>query len=225
MSRDASSEKPAVARLRRRPGELRPDIVQGATRLFLERGYDGTSMRDIAAAAGTTQAMLYRHFPTKAALFRETVVEPFHRFVEEFVSEMRTRSSADLPSRELMIRFTQAILDLSTENRRLLLALVSALAFSPDALDGPRDGAPSALADLISELQREYDDRGWDLTTIPVAVRASVAMILGVSLFGEWLFPAGETDPSRPERAALVVKLADFQLASFSVHESEAGAP
>lgn len=38
-------------------------------RLFLEHGYEGTSMDAIAAAAGTTKASLYARFPSKEAVF------------------------------------------------------------------------------------------------------------------------------------------------------------
>lgn len=44
-------------------------IRRCALELFLERGFDRTSMDAIAAAAGTTKASLYARFPSKAALF------------------------------------------------------------------------------------------------------------------------------------------------------------
>lgn len=41
--------------------------------LFLEHGFDGTSMDAIAAAAGTTKASLYARFPGKEAVFRSVL--------------------------------------------------------------------------------------------------------------------------------------------------------
>ncbi|MEV0810436.1 TetR/AcrR family transcriptional regulator [Micromonospora sp. NPDC050200] len=43
----------------------RDRIVLAASQLFAEHGYHGTSMRDIAAAAGIRPASLYNHFPGK----------------------------------------------------------------------------------------------------------------------------------------------------------------
>jgi AcrR family transcriptional regulator len=45
------------------------DIRDAALALFLERGYDGTTMEAIAHAAGTTKASLYARFDSKEAVF------------------------------------------------------------------------------------------------------------------------------------------------------------
>ncbi|MBM9620069.1 TetR/AcrR family transcriptional regulator [Streptomyces zhihengii] len=50
-------------------GEKRAAILAAATRLFLESGYDRTSLARIAEAAGVSKATLFKQFPTKAVLF------------------------------------------------------------------------------------------------------------------------------------------------------------
>ena len=45
------------------------DILDAAEQLFARRGFDGTSMRAIAQAAGVAQALLHYHFRTKEGLF------------------------------------------------------------------------------------------------------------------------------------------------------------
>jgi AcrR family transcriptional regulator len=42
-------------------------LADSALRLFAERGYDDTTIDDIAAAAGVTQRTFFHHFPSKAA--------------------------------------------------------------------------------------------------------------------------------------------------------------
>lgn len=49
--------------------EKRGAILRAATDLFLELGYDGTSLAKVAATAGVSTATLFKRFPTKAALF------------------------------------------------------------------------------------------------------------------------------------------------------------
>lgn len=51
----------------------RRDIVSAASRLFLERGYAGTTMAAIAAEAGVVVETVYRAFDGKMALFRAVV--------------------------------------------------------------------------------------------------------------------------------------------------------
>jgi AcrR family transcriptional regulator len=58
-----------MVRKRLSSDERRATIVEAAGRLFGERGYDATRLDDIAAAAGVTKPILYRHFDTKRALY------------------------------------------------------------------------------------------------------------------------------------------------------------
>jgi AcrR family transcriptional regulator len=57
------------ARRRLAPEDRRRLIVEAAGRLFGERGYDGTRLDAVAAAAGVTKPVLYRHFADKTALY------------------------------------------------------------------------------------------------------------------------------------------------------------
>jgi AcrR family transcriptional regulator len=60
------------------PGRSRPGrvaLMRTAVGLMGERGYDGTSTRDIASACGVSVAALYYHFPSKLDLLREFLDE------------------------------------------------------------------------------------------------------------------------------------------------------
>jgi AcrR family transcriptional regulator len=57
--------------LQQKTNTKRPDIVRTATSLFAAHSIDGTSMRDIAEAAGVREAAIYRHFAGKDELARE----------------------------------------------------------------------------------------------------------------------------------------------------------
>jgi AcrR family transcriptional regulator len=50
-------------------GERRELITEAAGRLFGERGYEGTRLADVAAGAGVTKPVLYRHFDSKRDLY------------------------------------------------------------------------------------------------------------------------------------------------------------
>lgn len=63
--------------------EKRALILQAATALFLELGYDRTSLAKIAERSGVSRATLFKQFPTKAALFDAMVTESWSIADEE----------------------------------------------------------------------------------------------------------------------------------------------
>jgi AcrR family transcriptional regulator len=55
--------------------DSRADVFAAAAELFSSRGFDGVGVDDIAHAAGLNKAMIYYHFESKHALYREVVQE------------------------------------------------------------------------------------------------------------------------------------------------------
>src|SRR5437899_7747796 len=49
--------------------ERREAIIDAVRSVFAEKGFDGTTTRALADAAGVSEALLFKHFPTKEALF------------------------------------------------------------------------------------------------------------------------------------------------------------
>ncbi|MDE0853184.1 MAG: TetR/AcrR family transcriptional regulator [Nevskia sp.] len=58
-------------------GEVRKKVVATALRLFLEKGYAQTTLREISNAAGVSYGSLYHHFDDKDGIFRELILESF----------------------------------------------------------------------------------------------------------------------------------------------------
>ena len=54
----------------------RASIIRAVRHLFANKGFNGTTTRELAEAAGVSEALLYRHFPTKEALF-EAIQQSF----------------------------------------------------------------------------------------------------------------------------------------------------
>ena len=58
-----------------RQADRRRRILDAARRLFLERGYEGTSMEAVQRAAGGSKATVYAHFPGKERLFEAVLAD------------------------------------------------------------------------------------------------------------------------------------------------------
>jgi AcrR family transcriptional regulator len=85
-----SREQQAIAR--------RAQIVETALRLFARHGFDGTSTKQIAEAAGITEGLIFHYFPTKAHLLT-AVIDTRHSFLAElraFLEGAVTQSAADV---------------------------------------------------------------------------------------------------------------------------------
>lgn len=53
--------------------DRRQHLLDAAAELFSRRGYEGTTTRQIADAAGVTEALIFRHFPNKEDLYWEII--------------------------------------------------------------------------------------------------------------------------------------------------------
>lgn len=63
----------------------RSALLEAATTLFAARGYPGTSLEDVAAAAQVTRGAVYHHFASKQALFEALLDEQEQRADEEIL--------------------------------------------------------------------------------------------------------------------------------------------
>lgn len=129
------------------------DAITGAAReIFAERGYHGTSIRDIAKRAGLSLSALYYWHPSKqhllAALMEEITHDYFHR------CDRALREAGDDPGDRLraLVR--------ATVEYRVSLRVESNIAMrewrnlEPDnraRLDGLRDAASRLWADLVAD--------------------------------------------------------------------------
>ena len=78
----------------RRIARSRTAIVSGATEAFLASGYDGTSIDDVAAAAGVARRTVYNVYGDKEALFRVVLLQATE--IAESYAERLADASTDL---------------------------------------------------------------------------------------------------------------------------------
>jgi len=182
----------------------RERLLQAAGQLFAQRGYRGTTTRDIAEAAGITERTLFRHVPSKAALFREAVIAPVQSFVNEFSEGWADRPHGVRDTEVEVREFFTNLLTVIEGERDLLLGLMAALAYESEDPDFPE--LQETLAPMLTTLDNifaiEAKLRGWTVDPV-IGVRMIVGMALAVTIHADWLFTSQQT----PRREALVDEL------------------
>ncbi|WP_165966550.1 TetR family transcriptional regulator [Actinomadura sp. 7K507] len=150
--------------------DTRGRILETALDLFSERGYQGSSMREIADRLDITKAAVFYHFPSKAALLA-TLCEPLTEELEDVLAHASRVEDRVQARRELI----EGALDVYIRNRKLLYVIVQDLAILT------QDGT---FLQFISLMQRVHDDFVGPDPDISVRVRAvQIFAMLGDPVF------------------------------------------
>ncbi len=82
--------------------ERRELLMRVAKRIFADRGFQSTTMDDIAKEAGFTKPILYQYFPSKTDLYRQIVVELAAQLLESLKLAVR---KAETPRQKIEVAF------------------------------------------------------------------------------------------------------------------------
>lgn len=128
--------------------DTRERLVRAATEVFLERGYGGTRVQDIARRAGYTSGALYQHFPSRTALLAEAISHAGLSIMEGLIEVVGGASPGESAVALALAHFGTA--STTPVDRLLLEALALA---SGDA------ESRTALADAIGRLSSRLGDQ------------------------------------------------------------------
>ena len=171
--------------------DTRDRILDIALDLFIEQGYEKTSLREIAERVGVTKAALYYHFSSKEEILR-TLVRPIFDGLGPLIEALKSR-----PDREAWGKGLATMVELALSQRRLFEMFQSnqgtlqALAHDWMESDADHQAMHEALEAVFADESAALVDR--------VRMAASVGVIAGVLGFpaGEvfWRVPAEELQP------------------------------
>ena len=187
----------AVARVRMSGKERREQLLDIGRTLFAEKGFDGTSVEEIADKAGVSKPVVYEHFGGKEGLYAVVVDREVRRLLDRVTQAL----NGEHP-RELLEQAASALLDYierDTDGFRILVR------------DSPVASSSGTFASMISDiatqvehvLAGEFKSRGYDPKLAGLYSQALVGM---VALTGQWWLDARK--PKRDEVAAHLVNLA-----------------
>jgi AcrR family transcriptional regulator len=95
--------------MRQPTSHRKKQILATAMKLFSEQGFDGTSTREIAQAAGVNEALIFRHFRTKEDLFWAVLSDRVERRGRNRRMRELVRSQGDF--REVLVAIAETLLD------------------------------------------------------------------------------------------------------------------
>ena len=189
--------KETGARRPRRAGRLasKGAIREAAAALFLEKGYQGTSMDDVAAAAQISKQTIYTHFANKEELFADLVLGNAER-VEEFVGTMAAtvNGAADLEQgiRQLARRYIRLVA--RPEVLRLRRLVLGEVGRFPDLARTYYDRVPGRVLAGLTTLFTDLAEQGrLHLDDPAVAAQHFAWLTLGVPLDRGMFYPIEET--------------------------------
>ena len=166
-------------------GGMRQRIYDAAIDLFAEKGFHGTSVRDLAQVVGVEAASLYHHFPSKQDLLRTM----FDRFMDDILVMIRAAGVAPgSPSDRLAEVVRRHVLFHVARAREAFIShseLRSLTAVNRKRVIAKRDLYERMLRELLEAGVREGV---FDVADIPVTATAILMMCSGVS---DWYDPGG----------------------------------
>jgi AcrR family transcriptional regulator len=195
-------------RVRMTGAQRRQQLLDIGRELFGQKGFEATSIEEIAARADVSKPVVYEHFGGKEGLYAVVVDREMQLLLDRFTSAL---SEPGRP-RDLLERAALVLLDYiedDTEGFRVLTR------------DAPVTSGAGSFSSLIGEvarkvehlLGRQFDSRGYDPQLAELYSQALVGM---VALVGQWWLDT--RSPGKQEVAAHLVNLAYNGLAHLD-HE------
>src|SRR5262245_36834552 len=184
-------------RVRMTSAERREQLIAISRGLFAQKGYEGTSVEEIAARAEVSKPVVYEHFGGKEGLYAVVV----DREVRSLLDTVTTALTAGR-THQLVEQAALALLDYiesSSDGFRILVR------------DSPVGSSTGSFISILSDvttrvehiLAEEFKRRGLDPKNAPMYAQMLVGM---VALTGQWWLDVRK--PKKPDVAAHLVNLA-----------------
>lgn len=192
-AKKAAKKLGAPAR-RMAPDDRRAQIIVSAREVFLENGFVGTRVRDIAERAGVTENLIHLRFASKNEIYQAAVTEPLDHLVDRLVAETGKVDGCGSGSRqEKFEQFHKAMLSSMLDLTPLLAVALFSVPESGRVYYAevvlPR--FTEAITEVIADVT------GWDADelAIDVLVEGTIGLHFGIAL--EAIFGSGKLDVDR----------------------------
>jgi AcrR family transcriptional regulator len=167
--------------------EPRQEILRTAARLFQQRGYDATSMNDVAAALKLSKGGLYHHFQSKDEILFHIMSHAMEITEERVINVARRVEGAEERLRTLIRLHIQVVL--SPEDREITVMLHENHPLPPALrrkINGRKKDYLHFVEHLIADVQRKRNSQS------SVTPRAAALALVGmINWIYQWYKPDG----------------------------------
>lgn len=188
----------------RRPGDsgAQQSILEAARSLFAARGYTGTSIRAVAAAAQVDPALVHHYFGTKEGLFRAAVELPIDPSV--VVASVVAAGPADLP-----LMLVQAFLRVweGPDTGPSMIGFLRRVLAEPESAELMRDFANASILARMAETLYPGLDRAEAEARVGLAGSHLLGLVVARRILG---LPAVASIPAEQLAAAVAPAIAHY---------------
>jgi AcrR family transcriptional regulator len=170
--------------------DSRQEILRTAARLFQQRGYDATSMNDVAAALKLSKGGLYHHFQSKDEILYEIMNHAMEITQERVLNPVRAISDPEERLRALIRLHIEVVL--SPRDREITVMLHENHPLPP-ALRKRINARKKDYIHFLESLMTEVQNKAQHQTRGKVSSRAAAFALLGmINWIYQWYKPEGE---------------------------------
>lgn len=133
-------------------------ILDAAWTLFLEKGFERTTLADIIALSGGSRSTVYEAFGDKDGLFETVITLKCEEFVERFRNIPFNHSDPERALADFGMNFVQGIL--SPDSPKIMRLMIANADQLPRAIDAFLKGGPATIKGILSDYLRSATARG-----------------------------------------------------------------
>jgi len=188
-------------------------ILSAARRLFARTGYDGTTTRAIAQAAGVAEGTLFRHFDNKKAVLVEVATAGWVEILTDLLTELSEMGSYKAVAQMMRRRMLHV-----RENNDLFRVCFLEAQFHPDLRERIQSDTIAKMTDVAEAFVQTGIDRG---VYRPLDPHLIAHVFLGLFMVAGFSYNTLQTETASPEAMKDMAEgLADIFLNGVLVRDS-----
>jgi AcrR family transcriptional regulator len=156
--------------------DRREQILQGATRLFAEKGFRGTTTRELAEHLAISEALMFKYFPSKEALYRAIIEKQINGDEDVFYPKEAIQSKND---RQVFQSVASYLIRKNTQDPNFMRLLLYSALEGHELSKIFTEGVALKNTRLLSEyIRQRIEEKAFKDVPPLLAARAFIGMVI-----------------------------------------------